>query len=102
MCVCSSFSRSFLSQHRPDAADARYEFSQGLAAGSLAPADSLDYQRESHGNTVTEQYFPAADISVTYALGLARRFGGIALGEIEQAYMSRIGGREAYKLVLSI
>jgi glutathione S-transferase len=51
---------------------------------------------------VTEQYFPAADISVTYALGLARRFGGIALGEIEQAYMSRIGGREAYKLVLSI
>jgi glutathione S-transferase len=41
--------------------------------------------------------FTAADISVTYALQLARRFGGVALGEAEQAYMARTTGREAYE-----
>ncbi len=41
--------------------------------------------------------FTAADISVTYALNFARRAGGIALGEAEQAYMARTTGREAYK-----
>jgi glutathione S-transferase len=41
--------------------------------------------------------FTAADISATYALELARRFGCIALGEAEQAYMVRTSGREAYK-----
>jgi glutathione S-transferase len=41
--------------------------------------------------------FTAADISVTYALQLARRGGGVVLGEAERAYMARTGGREAYK-----
>jgi glutathione S-transferase len=41
--------------------------------------------------------FTAADISVTYALQLARRSGGVVLGEAERAYMARTGGREAYK-----
>jgi glutathione S-transferase len=41
--------------------------------------------------------FTAADISVTYALELARRFGGIALGAAERAYMARASGREAYQ-----
>ena len=41
--------------------------------------------------------FTAADISVTYALQFARRSGGIALGEAEQAYVARTSGREAYK-----
>jgi glutathione S-transferase len=41
--------------------------------------------------------FTAADISVTYALQFARRGGGIALGEAEQAYIARTSGREAYK-----
>lgn len=40
--------------------------------------------------------FTAADISVTYALELARRFGNIALGESERAYMARTSGRAAY------
>jgi glutathione S-transferase len=43
------------------------------------------------------EMFTAADISVTYALQFARRIGGIALGEAEQAYMARTSGREAYK-----
>ena len=40
--------------------------------------------------------FTAADISVSYALELARRFGGVALGEAEQAYMARVSARAAY------
>jgi glutathione S-transferase len=41
--------------------------------------------------------FTAADISVTYALELAQRAGGVTLGEVERAYVARTGGREAYK-----
>lgn len=44
--------------------------------------------------------FTAADISVGYALQLARNFAGVTLGEAEQAYMGRISGREAYKRAL--
>ena len=44
--------------------------------------------------------FTAADISVTYALMLARRNAGVDLGEAEQAYMVRTTGREAYKRAL--
>ena len=41
--------------------------------------------------------FTAADISVTYALQLAQRSGGVRLGEAEQAYFDRASGRDAYK-----
>jgi glutathione S-transferase len=41
--------------------------------------------------------FTAADISVTYALESARRNGGVALGEAEQAYVARTSGRGAYQ-----
>lgn len=41
--------------------------------------------------------FTAADISVTYALELAQRAGGVVLGEAEQAYVDRTSAREAYK-----
>jgi len=41
--------------------------------------------------------FTAADISVTYALELAQRGGGVALGEAVHAYVARTTGREAYK-----
>jgi glutathione S-transferase len=41
--------------------------------------------------------FTAADISVTYALELAQRSVGFALGETERAYIGRTTGRDAYK-----
>jgi glutathione S-transferase len=41
--------------------------------------------------------FTAADISVYYALQLARGFGGVALAETEQAYMARMSERDAFK-----
>ena len=44
--------------------------------------------------------FTAADISVTYALELARRGAGIVLGAAEKAYLARTSGREAYKRAL--
>jgi len=44
--------------------------------------------------------FTAADISVAYALQLARRFGGADLGKAEQAYLARISERDGYKRAL--
>ena len=44
--------------------------------------------------------FTAADISVTYALELARRGAGLVLGAAEKAYLARTSGREAYKRAL--
>ena len=44
--------------------------------------------------------FTAADISVTYALQLAQRSGGVTLGEAEQGYMARTRGRDGYKRAL--
>ena len=41
--------------------------------------------------------FTAADISVTYALQLARRSGGVFLGDAEQAYFARTSERDAFK-----
>ncbi|MEI9982087.1 MAG: glutathione S-transferase C-terminal domain-containing protein [Aliidongia sp.] len=62
---------------------------------------------ESRLNLVTRQLarspylagetFTAADISVTYALHLARSSGGVSLGEAERAYMARTSGRDAYQ-----
>jgi glutathione S-transferase len=49
---------------------------------------------------ITGEAFTAADISVSYALMLAQRAGGVVLGEVEQAYMTRTNGREAYKRAL--
>ena len=46
--------------------------------------------------------FTAADISVTYALELARRIGGVVLGEAEQAYLARMGARDAFKRALDV
>lgn len=44
--------------------------------------------------------FTAADISVTYALELAQRYGGVTLGAAEQAYFARTTAREAYRRAL--
>ncbi len=44
--------------------------------------------------------FTAADISVTYALNLGANHAGFVLGEVEQEYLARTTGREAYKRAL--
>jgi glutathione S-transferase len=63
-----------------------YESRLGLVTRQLARSPYLAGER-----------FTAADISVTYALELAQRAGGVTLGEAEQAYVARTSGREAYK-----
>ncbi|MET3667930.1 glutathione S-transferase family protein [Caulobacter sp. 1776] len=40
--------------------------------------------------------FTAADISITYALELAQRAGGVVLTDAEEAYVARTSAREAY------
>ena len=46
--------------------------------------------------------FTAADISVGYALEMARKNAGFALGELEQAYMARLRRREGYRRALAV
>jgi glutathione S-transferase len=41
--------------------------------------------------------FTAADISVSYALNLGGKHAGFALGDAEQAYLTRTMARDAYK-----
>lgn len=45
--------------------------------------------------------FTAADISVTYALMLAQRAGGVTLGAAEQSYVARMSAREGYQRALT-
>ncbi|PSJ36271.1 glutathione S-transferase family protein [Allosphingosinicella deserti] len=44
--------------------------------------------------------FTAADISVAYALLLARRTGNADFGDAEEAYLARLTGRDGYKRAL--
>jgi len=53
-----------------------------------------------HSPFMAGEAFTAADISVTYALILAQKGGGVALGAAEMAYMARTTARDAYKRAL--
>ena len=44
--------------------------------------------------------FTAADISVGYALEMARKNAGVEFGETEQAYMARLRARDGYRRAL--
>lgn len=46
---------------------------------------------------IAGEAFTAADISVAYALLQARRNGGVIYGKVEEAYISRVTGRDGYK-----
>jgi len=46
--------------------------------------------------------FTAADISVGYALEMARKNAGIVLGDAEQAYMARLRERGGYQRALEV
>ena len=54
-------------------------------------------QRLASSPYLAGEAFTAADISVTYALELGQRTCGLALGDAEQAYLTRTTGRDAYK-----
>jgi glutathione S-transferase len=63
-----------------------FETRLGLVTRQLARSPYLAGER-----------FTAADISVTYALQLAKRAVRFDFGEAELAYMARTSGRDAYK-----
>ena len=46
--------------------------------------------------------FTAADISVGYALEMARKNAGVVLGDLERAYMERLREREGYRRALEV
>jgi glutathione S-transferase len=54
-------------------------------------------RRLAHSPYMAGETFTAADISVTYALELAKRAGGVALGEAERAYVARTSARDGYQ-----
>jgi glutathione S-transferase len=57
-------------------------------------------QRLAKSPYLAGEAFTAADISVTYALGLGQRNCGVILGDAEQAYLARTTGRDAYRRAL--
>jgi glutathione S-transferase len=67
-----------------------FETRLGLVTRQLARSPYLAGER-----------FTAADISVTYALELAKRAVGFPLGEAEQAYVARTTGRDGYQRALA-
>jgi glutathione S-transferase len=75
----------------------RQNWSAGQAQGVFDSRLGLVTRQLARTPYLAGEMFTAADISVTYALQLAQRAGGVTLGEVERAYVARTGGREAYK-----
>jgi glutathione S-transferase len=75
----------------------RQNWSRGQAQGVFDSRLGLVTRQLARSPYLTGERFTAADISVTYALELAQRNGGVTLGETEQAYVARNRGRDAYK-----
>jgi glutathione S-transferase len=81
---------------------ARGNWSQGQAQEVFDTRLSLVTRRLAQSPYLAGERFTAADISVTYALELAKRSGGVVLGEAESAYVARTSGRDAYKRAMDI
>ena len=77
--------------------DQRQNWSAGQAQGVFDSRLGLVTRQLARSPYLAGETFTAADISVTYALQLAQRAGGVTLGEVERAYVARTAGREAYK-----
>jgi glutathione S-transferase len=75
----------------------RRNWSAGQALGVFESRLGLVTRQLARSPYLAGERFTAADISVTYALELARRAGGVTLGGAERAYVARTNGREAYK-----
>ena len=77
--------------------DQRGNWSAGQALGVFTSRLRLVTGRLARSPYMAGETFTAADISVTYALELARRAGGVELGEAEQAYVARCRARGGYE-----
>jgi glutathione S-transferase len=81
---------------------ARGNWSQGQAQEVFDTRLRLVTRQLARSPYLAGERFTAADISVTYALELAYRAGGVVLGEAERAYVARTTGREAYKRAMQV
>jgi glutathione S-transferase len=79
----------------PDSA--RGNWSQGQAQQVFDTRLGLVTRQLAGSSYLAGERFTAADISVTYALQLAYRAGGVVLGETERAYVARATDRDAYR-----
>ena len=75
----------------------RGNWSAGQAQSVFDSRLGLVTRRLAQAPYMAGERFTAADISVTYALQLATRAGGVTLGEAERAYVARMVGRDAYQ-----
>jgi glutathione S-transferase len=75
----------------------RENWSAGQALGVFESRMRLVTRQLARSPYLAGERFTAADISVTYALELAKRAGGVTLGEAERAYVARTSGRDGYK-----
>jgi len=75
----------------------RHNWSAGQALEVFESRLGLVTRQLARSPYLAGEAFTAADISVTYALQLAQRAGGVTPGEVERAYIDRTSGREAYK-----
>ena len=81
--------------------DQRYNWSAGQALETFESRLGLVTRQLARSPFLAGQRFTAADISVTYALELAQRNIGFALGEAERAYVARTTGRDGYKRAMA-
>jgi len=75
----------------------RHNWSASQAQGVFDSRLGLVTRQLARSPYLAGEAFTAADISVSYALGLAKRAGGVTLGEAEQAYLARVRARPAYQ-----
>src|SRR5205085_9050364 len=75
----------------------RHNWSAGQALDVFETRLTLVTRQLARSPYLAGERFTAADISVTYALELARRTVGFPLGEAAQAYVARTTGRNAYQ-----
>lgn len=74
----------------------RNNWSAGQALGVFESRLRLVTRQLAHAPYLAGDAFTAADISVTYALQLAQRAGGVTLVEPELSYVARTTARDAY------
>ena len=78
----------------------RDNWSAGQALGVFESRLGLVRRQLARSPYLAGEAFTAADISVAYALELARNFGRVELGEFETAYLARVEDRDGFRRAL--
>ncbi|HEX5263441.1 MAG TPA: glutathione S-transferase family protein [Phenylobacterium sp.] len=81
--------------------DQRYNWSAGQALATFESRLGLVTRQLAASPYLAGPSFTAADISVTYALEMAQRNIGYALGETELDYVARTTARDGYKRAMA-